>query len=98
MMEAKNSMIVRGSVGGAGMQDCVSPRYAKFLHPVDQRCSLHAQERGRSALSPNHPVARFQCTKDMIPRDFGETVDRSIGSFVMPEWLQLGHWRAQNRL
>src|SRR5437870_9409832 len=48
-----------------------------FLKSDPHHRDLHSFPTRRSSdLSADHPVARFQHTKDMIPLDLGETIHR----------------------
>src|SRR5580692_829321 len=96
--QPRNSVVASRSPDTALLRDRGRPSNTKLLHPVRQRRSLHTQARGCATLSADHPVARFQCTKDMIALHLGETIHRGIGPDVRLGRLQFGGWRAQRRL
>src|SRR5258708_19565401 len=87
LQRLRNSVVASRGANAAFLGDRGRPANTKLLHPVGQRRSLHPQARGCATLSADHPVARFQSTKDMIPLDLGETIHRGIGPFVRLERL-----------
>src|SRR5580658_2609219 len=89
-----NLVVASRGADAAFLLDRGRPTNTKLLHPVCQRRSLHPQARGCATLSADHPITRFQRTKDMISFNLCETVDRDIGPFVKLERLQFGSWRA----
>src|SRR5580704_8683444 len=89
-----NSVVASRGPDAALLRNISRPANTELLHPVGQRRSLHPQARGGTTLSADHPVARFQRAKDMIPLDLRETIHRGIGPFVRLQRLQLGSWRA----
>jgi hypothetical protein len=57
---------------------CCWPTYAKPAHPVNQRGSLHTKPFGGAISATDYPIARFQCSKNMISLDFLKGVNRHI--------------------
>src|SRR5215831_9149492 len=57
-------------VGGSPTKPDISggcrATYAKLVHPVNQRGSLHAQAFGRAIAAADHPIARFQRAENVI--------------------------------
>src|SRR5437879_12747 len=93
-----NLVVASRAAGASFLWDRGRSNYTKLLHPVDQRRSLHPQALGRTVPTPDHPVARCQCTKDMIPFYLRETTQGDIGFLGILEGLTLGSWSEQYRL
>src|SRR5271155_5482632 len=91
----ENSVVAGRGADAAFLRDRGRPPNTKLLHPVGQRSSLHPQARRCATLSADHPVARFQRTKDMIPLNLGETIHRGVGRFLRLQRLELGSRRAE---
>jgi len=70
--------VVSGPVDGGFAWGGERTTYAKLAHPVDQGRSLHPKPFGGTISAADHPIARFQCSKNMISFYFSETVNWHI--------------------
>src|SRR5437870_6196157 len=73
-----NLVVASCAAGASFLWDRGRSNYTKLLHPVDQRRALHPQALGRTVPTPDHRVARCQCTKDMIQIYIRETTKGDI--------------------
>src|SRR5580704_15767788 len=78
LQQPGNSVVASCGAEAAFPWDRGRAANTKLLHPIGQRRSLHPQARGCATPSPDHPIARFERAKYMIPLDLGETIHRSI--------------------